>query len=96
MELSKSEIEHIALLSRIKITDHEKENFSHQLNDILNYVSKLQEVDTDRVPEMARVSDLSNVLDEDEIRKCSVGQEGLLSNAPDKLDAYFKVKTVLE
>ncbi len=96
MELSKKEVEHIALLSRIEITDQEKENFSHQLNDILNYVGKLTEVNTDTVSQTARVNELQNVLAEDKVEKSVVSREALLSNAPDKFDEYFKVKTVLE
>lgn len=96
MELSKAEIEHIALLSRIDITEDEKKSFSHQLSDILAYFEKLKEVDTEKVSETARVGELCNVLCDDEVCKSDVTQEELLSNTPDKLDAYFKVKTVLE
>lgn len=96
MDLSKSEVEHIAHLSRIEVTDKEKENFSHQLSDILNYVSQLEQVDTEKVPETARVSDLSNVLAEDKVEKSSISQAELMKNAPEVFDNYFKVKTVLE
>ena len=96
MELTKKEIEHIAHLSRIEITETEKENFSSQLSDILNYVGQLDEVDTDMVEETARVGNLNNVLAKDEVCKSQITQKELLANAPDAHESYFKVKTVLE
>lgn len=96
MELSKKEIEHIAHLSRIKITEKEKENFAGQLSEILSYVRQLEKVDTSKVEATARVSDLSNMFDEDEVISSELSKEKLMENAPEQFDGYFKVKAVLE
>ncbi|MDO8513684.1 MAG: Asp-tRNA(Asn)/Glu-tRNA(Gln) amidotransferase subunit GatC [bacterium] len=96
MELSREDIEHIAYLVRIEITDKEKNNFSGQLSEILNYVSQLESVDTNNVLETASVSGSSNVFREDKVILQDITPKELMSNAPELFDDYFKVKTVLE
>jgi aspartyl-tRNA(Asn)/glutamyl-tRNA(Gln) amidotransferase subunit C len=96
MSLSKSEIEHIAHLSRIQISEEEKEKFSEQLSSILDYVGQLEGLNTDDVSPMARVSELANVLDEDKISNYGLSQEEWLANVPVKHDSYIEVKAVLE
>ncbi|MCP8305138.1 MAG: Asp-tRNA(Asn)/Glu-tRNA(Gln) amidotransferase subunit GatC [archaeon] len=66
--LSKREIEHIAWLARIQLSKKEVNLFTHQLNDILTYFAKIDEVDTEDIPPAYHVLDLVNVLRKDEVK----------------------------
>ena len=94
-KLSKKEVEYIAKLSRLGITEKEKEKFQKQLSSILDYVAELSKVDTKGVEPIANITNLSNVTREDDI-KPSLSRERLLKNAPRKENGYLKVKAVLE
>jgi aspartyl-tRNA(Asn)/glutamyl-tRNA(Gln) amidotransferase subunit C len=96
MNLSRQEVEHIALLSRIELTEEEKSNFSDQLSHILEYVGQLEKLDTKDVSVTSRVSDLKNVLADDKVMECQISQNDLLANVPKKHDDYVEVKAILE
>lgn len=96
MRLTKEEVEHVARLARIKISESEKEIFSDQLSEILNYVGQLNKVDTTNVAATARVTEIINVMEEDCVRPCGLSREEILANAPEMQDGYLKVKAVLE
>ncbi|MCP8321568.1 MAG: Asp-tRNA(Asn)/Glu-tRNA(Gln) amidotransferase subunit GatC [archaeon] len=66
--MSKKEIEHIAWLARIEISKKELELFSKQLNDILAYFAKIDEVDTENIPPSYHVLDLVNVFRKDDVK----------------------------
>jgi len=68
MELSKKEIEHIAWLARIKLSKKELNLFADQLNDILAYFAKIDEIDTAKVSPAYHVLDLVNVYRKDEVK----------------------------
>ncbi len=92
MKLKKEEIEHIAELARIKLTDAEKKKFSRQLTDILDWVDQLEEVDTKEIG-VGVESDLTNVLREDIIEPFV--NTGSLSDAfPQAQDGHLKVKGI--
>ncbi len=94
MKISKEEVEHVARLARLRLTEEEKEKFGRQLNRILEYVEKLNELDTENVESASQVIPLQNVLREDEV-KPSLPVEDVLSNAPDKKGNYFKVPRII-
>jgi aspartyl-tRNA(Asn)/glutamyl-tRNA(Gln) amidotransferase subunit C len=94
MPVTLKDVEHIAKLSRLEITEVEKEKYMHQLNDILRYVEKLNELDTTNVEPLAQVNDLQNVFREDIVRP-SIPVEEALKNAPAKVDTFFKVPKVI-
>lgn len=94
MEISKKDVEHVARLARLRLTGEEKEKFGKQLNQILGYVEKLNELDTEKVEPTSHVVPLKNVLREDEV-KPSLPVEEVLSNAPDKKGKYFKVPKII-
>ncbi len=71
MTIDNSEIEHIAELARLHLSEAEKNSFSQQLADILDYVGQLNEVDTKDVIETAQVSGLTNVWRDDEAQDWS-------------------------
>lgn len=70
MQLSYEQVKHIAHLARIELTEDEVKKFTTQLTDILNYVSKLEEVNTDNVEPTAQVTGLENIMREDEVNEC--------------------------
>lgn len=95
MKLSKKEVEHVALLARLELTEEEKERFAEQLSDILTYVEKLQELDTTDVPPTSHVLPLTNVMRQDEPRE-SLPVEEVLANAPDAAAGCFRVPRIIE
>jgi aspartyl-tRNA(Asn)/glutamyl-tRNA(Gln) amidotransferase subunit C len=95
MSLTKQEVEHIARLARLELSDGEKEEYTGQLNEILSFVEKLNQLDTTGIEPTAHAIQVQNVFRKDEI-KPSMDPEAALSNAPDRTDNYFKVPKILE
>lgn len=97
MKLSKSQIEHIAKLARLDLTDAELEKYGGQLSDILNYVKQLQEVDVKGVEPTAQVTGLSNVLRDDEVRDWDKDEIwSALKDAPELEERQIKVRRILD
>jgi aspartyl-tRNA(Asn)/glutamyl-tRNA(Gln) amidotransferase subunit C len=94
MSVTIKEVEHIAELARLQFSDEEKEKFTHQLNDILQYIEKLNELDTSKVEPLSHVIELSNVFRDDVIMP-SIPADEALKNAPAKVDTLFKVPKVI-
>ena len=94
MSVTKKEVEHIAELARLKFKEEELESFTHQLNEILSYVDKLNELDTENVEPLSHPIENINVFRNDELKK-SISTEEALKNAPDKTDEFFKVPKVI-
>lgn len=94
MSLTKEEVLKVAHLARLEFKEEEIEKFRGDLNNILSFIEKLQEVDTDGVEPMYQVNNLSNVLRKDEIKK-SLKKEEALKNAPQKDDGMFIVPKVV-
>jgi len=87
-------IRHVALLSRIELTDEQVATFGRQLADIVAYVDKLQELDTDGVEPMAHALPVRNVFGEDEPAE-SLPPDAALANAPDRDGDFYKVPKVI-
>ena len=81
--ITKDQVEHIAWLARIKITEEEKEKFTSLFNDILEYFQKIDEVDTTDVEFTFHGVELKNVFREDVVRP-SLSKEDIFKNAPKK------------
>jgi aspartyl-tRNA(Asn)/glutamyl-tRNA(Gln) amidotransferase subunit C len=94
-KISLREVEHVARLARLALSESEKERMRSQLDVILAYVAKLDEVDTTGVPPTAHVLPLVNVMREDEVRP-SYPAEAMLANAPDPDGEQFRVPKILE
>lgn len=94
MSVTIKDVEHIAKLARLSFTDEEKQMFTHQLNEILEYVEQLNRLDTSNVEPLSHVIELSNVFREDEV-KPGLTTEEALKNAPAKTDRFFKVPKVI-
>ncbi|HEY8528493.1 MAG TPA: Asp-tRNA(Asn)/Glu-tRNA(Gln) amidotransferase subunit GatC [Paenibacillaceae bacterium] len=95
MDITVRDVEHVALLARLELSDREKELFAGQLGAILRYIEKLNELDTDGVEPTSHVLPISNVMRDDEPRP-SWPLDKVLENAPDKEDGQFRVPAVLE
>lgn len=95
MTVTLKEVEHVAKLARLELTDTEKERFTEQLNAILKYAAKLDELDTEHVAPTSHVLPVRNVMREDESRP-SWPIEEVLANAPEEEDGQFRVPAVLE
>ncbi|TAL27400.1 MAG: Asp-tRNA(Asn)/Glu-tRNA(Gln) amidotransferase subunit GatC [Nitrospirae bacterium] len=91
----KISVEHIAKLARLSISEEEKELFGPQLNGILSYVEKLNELDTKDVEPTSHVLSLSNVM-RDDISAPSIAGEDALMNAPDHTDKFYRVPRIIE
>ena len=95
MKLSRDEVKHIALLTRLGLTEAEIEKFREQLSDILENFEVLQQVDTSSILPTAQSINLQSVIREDEIAP-SLSQSQVLANAPQEEKGCFKVRAVLE
>ncbi len=87
------DVEHVAKLARLELTDAEKEKFTKQLGDVLKYVEQMNEVDTTNVKPMAHAFDIVNVMREDKVIN-EVSREALLQNAPEEENGFFKVPKI--
>ncbi len=87
------DVEHVAKLARLELTEEEKVKFSKQLGDILKYMDQLNEVDTKGVEPMNHPIDFSNVL-RDDVVKYELTREELMTNAPEVEQAFFKVPKI--
>ena len=91
----KIDVEHIAHLARLRLSQEEKEKFGAQLSSILTYVEKLNELDTSGVEPTSHVLAMANVLREDALRPSLPTDEALL-NAPDRTDDFYRVPKIIE
>lgn len=89
------DIDYVANLARLALTDAEKETFSRQLGDILRYIEKLSAVDVSRVEPTAHAFPISNVWAED-VPRPGLPAEAALRNAPAQRDNMFVVPVVVE
>jgi aspartyl-tRNA(Asn)/glutamyl-tRNA(Gln) amidotransferase subunit C len=95
LKISKEEIEHIAVLARLSLPEEEKELFGSQLSNILDYMEKLNELDTKGIEPTSHVLTLSNVM-RDDIPRPSIPKEDALMNAPDHTEKFFRVPKIIE
>ena len=94
-KLTKDEVKHVAKLARIGLSDEDLGKYADQLSSILEYVDKLNEVDTSNVEVTAQVTGLKNVLRKDKIKN-SLPQEKTLSTAKHIERGYFKTQAVIK
>ena len=96
-KITKKDVQYVAKLARLHLTEKEKEKFTGQLDKILKFMDKLNEVDTDSVKPLKHILPLENIWREDK-KGVSLSREKLLSGAPqsDKDRKFFKVPKVIE
>ena len=95
MKLSREEVQHIALLARLGLSEAEIEKFKLQLSDILENFEILEQADTSNLPPTTQSIALQNVLRPDEAR-ASYPVEDIVANAPRQDENCFKTRAVLE
>jgi len=93
--IEKKQVEHIAGLSRLRLTEKEIGTFGAQLDGILKYVEKLNELQTKDIPATSHVIALENVMREDAPRP-SLPLEEALGNAPAKTEDLYRVPRIIE
>jgi aspartyl-tRNA(Asn)/glutamyl-tRNA(Gln) amidotransferase subunit C len=94
MSVTAKDVAYIAELARLRFSDDEKERMTSELNEILHYIEKLNEVETEGVEPLSGIHDISNFL-RDDTAIPSLSQEDVLHNAPDRQDRFFKVPKVI-
>ncbi|MBD3359163.1 MAG: Asp-tRNA(Asn)/Glu-tRNA(Gln) amidotransferase subunit GatC [Candidatus Buchananbacteria bacterium] len=93
MKLTKQEVEKIAKLSRLELSESEKKQYAAQLSDVLEYFEKLKEINTDKIETTAQVTGLENVYREDEIDQFDQQNE-LIEQAAETDDDLIKTKSI--
>ena len=94
-KISKGEVQHVAKLARLTLSEEEIDSYSHDLNAILDYVETLETLDTGEVSPTSHVLLMENVW-RDDTPAASSETEAILSNAPQRQERYFKVPKILE
>ncbi|NLH17163.1 MAG: Asp-tRNA(Asn)/Glu-tRNA(Gln) amidotransferase subunit GatC [Phycisphaerae bacterium] len=93
--IDEAQVRKVAKLARLELTDEEVKRFSRDLAAILEYIQKLNELNTDGVEPLAHCLPITNVLRDDIVRP-SLGAEATLANAPDRYEDYFKVPSIFD
>lgn len=95
MSVTKKDVEYVADLARLQLSDEETESLANDMNQILDYMTTLEEVDTSDVEPLEHVIDLEYRLREDEAKE-PLSHEDALKNAPDADSDYFRVPRVID
>lgn len=95
MKINLKDVEYVAKLARLELSDTEKTQYTQQLNAILEHMDELNKLDTAKVKPTSHAIEMKNVFREDEAMKSEVTDD-IIANAPEKEDRFFKVKKVIE
>ncbi|MFH1542469.1 MAG: Asp-tRNA(Asn)/Glu-tRNA(Gln) amidotransferase subunit GatC [bacterium] len=95
MSVSKKDVEHVAKLARLGLTEEEKELFTKQLSDILKFADSLQKLNTDNIEPTSHAIPMKNVLREDKVVKFE-DAEAIIANGPEVDNNQFKVPRIME
>jgi len=94
-KITRKEVEHVARLARLELSEGEKDLMTGQLDRILGYMDKLNELETGGVEPTSHVIPMVNVMRDDEA-KPSLSPDDALANAPDRETPYFRVPRIIE
>ncbi len=95
MKLSRAQVMDIAELAKLELTEQEIEHYAEQLSAVLDYASRLEQLNTDDIPPTASVLPLQNVM-RDDVARPSLPREQAVANAPAEVDGQFRVDAVLD
>ncbi|MFQ5882657.1 MAG: Asp-tRNA(Asn)/Glu-tRNA(Gln) amidotransferase subunit GatC [Candidatus Methylomirabilales bacterium] len=95
MKITREEVEHVARLARLGLSEEERQRMRSQLDSILAYIDKLNQLDTSQVEPTSHVIPMTDVYRGDAVCP-SLPQEEALTNAPDRQEAFFRVPRILE
>lgn len=90
MVITDETIDYVGILAKLELSDEEKEQAKKDMSSMLDYVGKLNELDTDSAPAMSHTFPISNVFREDEVTNGD-DRENLLKNAPEEKDGCYVV-----
>ncbi len=90
--LTVEEVDHIALLARLTLTDEERARYAQQLSAVLDYAAELADIDVENIPPTATVLDTHNVMRRGDEVCCSISREDALHNAPRTDGVSFEVQ----
>jgi aspartyl-tRNA(Asn)/glutamyl-tRNA(Gln) amidotransferase subunit C len=93
--ISRQDVEHVARLTRLALTDAERERIREQLDGILAYIDTLRALDTSATEPTSHAVPLVNVMRDDENRPC-LSQDAALANAPERSGEFFRVPKIIE
>ena len=93
--IDRKEVEHVARLTRLHLTEAELERMREQLNSILAHLDTLRLVDTTGIEPTSHAVDVVNVMREDEEEPC-LARDEMLANAPDRSGEFFRVPRIIE
>ncbi|PYO58030.1 MAG: Asp-tRNA(Asn)/Glu-tRNA(Gln) amidotransferase subunit GatB [Candidatus Rokuibacteriota bacterium] len=94
-KISLKDVEHVARLARLELSDADKERMRRELDSILSYIDKLRAVDTEGVEPTSHAVPLTNVMRED-VTRSSFPQSDMLANAPERSGDFFRVPKIIE
>ena len=94
MSLTREDVDQVALLARLSLSEEEAVAMTEQLGQVLEYIDQLSELDTDSVQPMAHAVELSNVFAEDIVQP-SLDRDEALANAPKRDEQCYRVPAVL-
>ena len=94
MSITKSEVEQVCSLARLELSEAEKDEFTCQLDSILGYVAKINELETSNILPTSHPIPLTNVLREDKVKE-SLSVEEVLANAPEAGKGHFRVPKII-
>jgi aspartyl-tRNA(Asn)/glutamyl-tRNA(Gln) amidotransferase subunit C len=95
MVIDKDTVEKVANLARLELSENDKQELIHDMGEILDFMAKLNEIDTSGVEPLIYMTDEVNAYREDEVKQQITTEEGL-KNAPRHTDEYFLVAKVIE
>ena len=95
MSLTRTEVQYIAELAKLQLTEAEEALYQEQLSDILNYIQRLNTLDTEAIPPTATVLPLRSVM-RDDVPRPSLPVDEVLANAPARAGDSFEVRVILE
>jgi aspartyl-tRNA(Asn)/glutamyl-tRNA(Gln) amidotransferase subunit C len=95
MSISIQDVEHVAKLARLALSEDEKKLFAEQLGRIIDNFNQLSEVDTTGVEPLSHALPIVNVLREDEVKE-SLGRDKLMANGPETENGFFRVPRIGE
>ena len=93
--MDRATVDYVARLSRIELSEAEKDLFAGQLSKILDYIAQLNQLDTSNVAPLAQAVEIANVLRED-VPRPSLTPGEAVRNAPERAGDFYKVPAVLE
>ena len=95
MKLTREDVQRVASLARLRLTAEEKDQLTEQLDNILQYMDKLNQLDTSHVEPLAHVVDIVNAFREDKVTN-RPNIDALLANAPARDETFFQVPKIIE